>query len=159
MLLAEFKGKNDGFEPLDETNDNTDVTNEDEGWDSILPLSASCQSVCAIASELMRHMLVMNLYSGGRLVGECTSEYFKERYQLREHWNERRRKKESASTGAFRLCNDEQEEVWDDESDHRLSDDDDLDNANDPAFIHSLKNGALPPELKVLFEAKKLARR
>lgn len=49
-----------------------------------LPISASCATVCSIASELMKHCLGLELYCGGRLVGEAVSSYLKERAFLHE---------------------------------------------------------------------------
>jgi hypothetical protein len=44
-----------------------------------LPTSASCRQVCAIASELKKHLHGLELYEGARLVGEAVSACFKER--------------------------------------------------------------------------------
>jgi hypothetical protein len=44
-----------------------------------LPISASCRQVCAIASELSKHLHGLELYEGARLVGEAVSANFKER--------------------------------------------------------------------------------
>ena len=49
-----------------------------------LPISASCATVCSIASQLMMHCLIFELYHGGRLVGEAVSAYLKERADLLE---------------------------------------------------------------------------
>lgn len=49
-----------------------------------LPITGSCAAVCAIASELMKHCLRVNLYGGCRLVGEAVSAYLKERAELLE---------------------------------------------------------------------------
>ena len=53
----------------------TNVAQEEEECE--LPLSASCSTVCSIASELMRHILGMDLYDGGKLVAEAVSLYLK----------------------------------------------------------------------------------
>ena len=53
-----------------------------------LPLSASCKTVCQIASQLLKLCLGMGLYHGGRLVSESVTLYFKERavrYEGRKH--------------------------------------------------------------------------
>jgi hypothetical protein len=57
-----------------------------------LPLSASCKQVCAIASELMKHLHGLKLYSGVRVVGEAVSKYFMDRATIRDKRMERRRK-------------------------------------------------------------------
>lgn len=44
-----------------------------------LPISASSSQVCAIASELMKHLHGVELFEGAKLVGESVSDYFKER--------------------------------------------------------------------------------
>jgi hypothetical protein len=44
-----------------------------------LPISASCRQICAIASELKKHLHGLELYEGARLVGEAVSACFKER--------------------------------------------------------------------------------
>jgi hypothetical protein len=44
-----------------------------------LSLSASCITVCQIASQLVKLCLGMGLYHGGRLVSEAVAAYFKER--------------------------------------------------------------------------------
>jgi hypothetical protein len=49
-----------------------------------LPIAASCGTVCSIASELMMHCLRIELFQGGRLVGEAVSAYLKERGSLLE---------------------------------------------------------------------------
>ena len=58
-----------------------------------LPMSASCRQVCIIASELMRDLHGLELYSGARLVAEAVSAYFKERasnYDRRVRTRQRR---------------------------------------------------------------------
>jgi hypothetical protein len=47
-----------------------------------LPISGSVSTVCNTACELMKHCLGMQLYEGGRLVGEVVTLYFKERASL-----------------------------------------------------------------------------
>lgn len=59
------------------------VDNQPISYDKAqLPISGSISTVCSTASELIKHCLGMQLYEGGRLVGEVVTTYFKERAQL-----------------------------------------------------------------------------
>ena len=58
------------------------VSRDDDAKDSTsslkkqpLPISASCSTVCAISSELMKHCLGLEEFEGARLVGNATSLY------------------------------------------------------------------------------------
>ena len=44
-----------------------------------LPLSGSIRQVCSIASELMKHMLGLELYKGAKFIGDAVSCYMNER--------------------------------------------------------------------------------
>jgi hypothetical protein len=48
-----------------------------------IPVSASCSTVCSIASELMKHCLGLDQYLGSRLVAESVSLYLKARAAVR----------------------------------------------------------------------------
>ena len=66
---------------------NDDADNEDEViglGNAQLQISASCHTVCRIASELMKHMYGLALFEGGALVGEVVSKYFKERAKVED---------------------------------------------------------------------------
>ena len=83
----------------DTTNGNAVVGEDDDDDDKIivideapLPLSASCKRVCAIASELMKHLHGLQLYSGVRIVGEAVSAYFKERAAMADKRTEKQQK-------------------------------------------------------------------
>jgi hypothetical protein len=52
-----------------------DDANEPTSLKQPLPISASCSTVCAIASELMKHCLGLEEFEGARLVGNATSLY------------------------------------------------------------------------------------
>lgn len=146
-LLDEF-GDKDGSKEL---HDDPHIT---ENWEGEMPLSASVTTVCSIASELMRHMLVMQLYEGGQLVGEAVSLYFKERYKLQE-----KRKKnlkdaahQSATHSALLFDAGRYDDNSDEEHEYEmlLSDDEDLNNT-DTCGPHWFQKGELPPDLKVLY--------
>lgn len=49
-----------------------------------LPLSASCATICDIATQLLKLCLAMNLYEGGRLAGEAVSIYLQHRASRQE---------------------------------------------------------------------------
>ena len=66
---------------------NPNIDHEDEvvGLDQKpLPISASCRTVCLIASELMKHMYGLGLFEGGAFVGETVSLYLKDRAALED---------------------------------------------------------------------------
>lgn len=129
---------------------------ESESWEIELPLTASCRMVCSIASELLRHLLKMHLYDGGRLVAEAVSRYLKQRYALLEARKEKQRT-ESRSKSWFSLESNEERDVNQDLDEDMepngitLSDDEELDKIEDSAVLTSLKIGGLPTDLKVLY--------
>ena len=55
-----------------------------ESRSEVLPIAASCATVCSIASELMKHCIGLEQYKGGRLVAECVSFYLKARAATRD---------------------------------------------------------------------------
>ena len=57
----------------------------DESRAADLPISASCSTVCIIASELIKHCLGLEQFEGGRLVAESVSMYLRERASMREN--------------------------------------------------------------------------
>ena len=126
-----------------------------------LPLYGSIKAVCEIASNLMRHMLDMKLYHGTRLVGESVSLYFKERAALQDRRERARRRFEYVQNqlaSVFAMSEVQHGAMGDggvdsgDESDIILSDDDQFTDADQSkTFLESLRRGALPPELSVLF--------
>jgi hypothetical protein len=128
---------------------------------SPLPVSASCRTVCRIASELMRHMLTMGLHTGGRLVGEATSLYLKERGSMIEKSIESKRRFREAQrqpTSIFALQHETYDAVdkgSDEEesgnSDVPFSDEDELADDEASGVIDSLRRGALPPELRFFY--------
>jgi hypothetical protein len=148
-LLAEFEGTGSA-ETICRSNHS-----ETENWDIELPLTASSRMVCFIASELLRHLLKMKLYDGGRFVSESVSNYLKERYALLTARKEKQRV--VATEPWFSLEPSEEKNAsnnLDDDSDQNsiiLSDDEEFESINEPSFLHSLKNGILPPDLKVLY--------
>jgi hypothetical protein len=122
-------------------------------------LTASCRTVFSIASELLRHMISMQLYDGGRLAGDSVSFYLKERAILRENRLKARQgfdESQQRSVDVFAM----QHETYD-EPDHSsvedeggslpLSDDEELDNVEDEDLVRALKSGTLPPELLYLY--------
>lgn len=98
-LRKEYSQKDDEGQNEKETPD--EVTNNTmlENGQDPLPVSASCRQVCNIASELMKHLHGLELYTGVRLVAEAVSAYFKERaskydrrmqiMQRRDDWQEK----------------------------------------------------------------------
>jgi hypothetical protein len=82
-MMSEYQDQ-DAKSPL-ETRD-TGLLETSDTYDEVigidqepLPMSASCRSVCMVASELIKHLYGLELYEGGRLVGEAVSLYLKER--------------------------------------------------------------------------------
>ena len=126
----------------------------------ILPLAASCRIVFSIASELMRHMIDMNLYLGGRLVGESVSLYLKKRQEICDLRKQKKFEFDSLQqkpTSLFAM----QPESYDVsangmESDSEsgrdapLSDDENWDNDNNDE-LRPLRKGVLPLEIKFLY--------
>lgn len=70
------------------------IDSGDKGVERVLeplPIAASCSTVCSIALELMLHCLRIDLFKGGRLVGEAVSSYLRERARLLESRIEKNR--------------------------------------------------------------------
>lgn len=126
-----------------------------------LPPSASVRTVCSIASELMRHMIEMKLYHGGKLVGEAVSLYLKERAMLRDKRVQSKEEEGDRTLEGFSsiLAMNEQsydhrndDGVSDDEdSVFPLSDDDDFDLGDEQRVLGPLRRGILPPEIRILY--------
>ena len=57
------------------------------------PLAASCRTITSIAAELMKHLLEMELYKGGRMAGEAVALYMKERAKVHDKKIEDRKKR------------------------------------------------------------------
>ena len=80
VLIGDYKKEN--FDKPAFGNTVTAVEGEEgmiEMHGESLPMSASCRQVCAIASELIKHLHGLELYTGARLVGEAVSLYLKDR--------------------------------------------------------------------------------
>ena len=154
-----------------------------------IPLAASCRVVTSIAAELMKHLLEMELYKGGRLAGEAVSLYMKERARIQDKkiQDRQRRDQQANPLGglfltqtlnydevsiddrpvSFGYCNrhyvsscifsfqanDDDNSSDDGETGAAyLSDDEQLDSEVDgPRLLSSLRRGALPPEVSVLY--------
>jgi hypothetical protein len=125
-----------------------------------VPPSASCLTVYRIAPELMRHLIDAQLFDGARLVGEAVSSYLKERAALLDKRKESRENYQqllTRPTSIFALQREVYDAVDDDrsggeDSDVPLSDEDELEESFEtPTVQQSLRRGALPPELRVLY--------
>jgi hypothetical protein len=136
---------------------------DEQSTEQMLPLTASCRIVFAISSELLRHMIDMNLYDGGRLVGESVSLYLKERQAMSEIRNLKKADFDHAQQRPISLFAMQLEsyDVGDDtgsdnghdgDNDAPLSDDEDWENIDDVNLvILPLRKGTLPPEIKFLY--------
>lgn len=122
-----------------------------------LPISASCRQVCTVASELIKHLHGLELYTGARLVGEAVSLYLKARAAKRDRRAVSRKRfeewqaKVARSPFIFESFDKGSDDDSDEDESPYLSDDDDLDNEENEALLGSFRNGILPPELRVLF--------
>ena len=92
------------------------IDNDDEintGDDASTSISASCPTVINIAAELMKHLHAMNLYEGGKLVGEAVASYLKERAALRDKRVSRRKRLDNYHANARNslMCMDDFNEV------------------------------------------------
>jgi hypothetical protein len=74
---ATLNGEYDGGEKQSQSEKEDDEMMTD--YHDSMPISASCQEVCRIASELMKHLHGLEFFEGARLVGESVSDYLKER--------------------------------------------------------------------------------
>ena len=62
------------------------------------PLAASCRTITSIAAELMKHLLEMELYKGGRMAGEAVALYMKERAKVHDKkMQDREKRKQQAN--------------------------------------------------------------
>lgn len=138
---------------------NAEAAAETSNESEPLPPSASVESVCSIANELMRHVLWMKDYQGGRLVAEAVSSYFKERASMLEKRLEHNRKLDEAQAklppllGTLDPESDNRGEMSDDgnDSDNYFSDEEMIEDGEGPIRLESLRAGALPPDLSVLY--------
>jgi hypothetical protein len=155
---AEFKTFVEEYRGEDKDKKVEDFVTDNRGGHE-LQLSASCHSVCEIASELLRHMLEMKLYDKGKFVAEAVSLYFKERALLRDKRLQRKeelQRHQEKPLPILAMYHEKYDDEQGDDSDEDstcaavLSDDDDLVNSNE-SVISSMRNGALPPELKCLY--------
>jgi hypothetical protein len=124
---------------------------------SPLPISGSIRQVCSIASELMKHLLGLELYKGAKLVGDAVSCYMKERarrYHVRidakkkaDEWQQK------LLDSPFFLDSYDDNNISSDEVDLAyLSDEEALpDDSENSPLVKSLSKGALTPELRVLY--------
>jgi hypothetical protein len=132
------------------------ATSTDKSTARYLPLVASCNTVFLISSELMRHMLDMQLYHGGKLVGDSISLYLKERQAM---YDSRMKKKAEFDHSQQRpvslfAMQVEPYDIGDDrdgsdsDNDGPISDDEDWGKNTVSRF---LRKGTLPPELRFLY--------
>ena len=125
---------------------------------SPLPISGSIRQVCSIASELIKHLLGLELYEGARLVGDAVSSYMKERAR-RYHGKIEAKKKADEwqqnllDSPFFVDSYDDANASSEDVDLTYLSDEETLlgDNDEDSELVKSLSTGALTPELRVLY--------
>ena len=122
-----------------------------------LPMSASCATVCNIATLLMKQCIELELFQGSSLVGEVVSSYLKERVERRERKPtilDNNLLPLSPNPFDMHLAYDKIDE--DDGSDSEdsmvdyFSDDEDLDSPSIGSAIEGMRNGVLPDELQVL---------
>mmetsp|Transcript_56654 Transcript_56654/g.84270 ORF Transcript_56654/g.84270 Transcript_56654/m.84270 type:complete len:1109 (+) Transcript_56654:520-3846(+) len=127
-----------------------------------LPLSASCSTVCDIASQLLKQCLGLELYDGAVLVAESVSTYMKERVMRQQNRATRHRMNELRLKKRMGLLvevvaefyneirhnfNDSEDE---DEEKTLLSDDNALDEEENENLLESMERGILPAELQFL---------
>jgi hypothetical protein len=136
------------------TEDQNEIIEEDS---EVLPVSGSIRQVCLIASELMKHLHGLELYTGARLVGESVSIYLKDRarrhdiaVQLRERADQWQQRVLHAPMMLGTYDDVDGEESDNDDSPY-LSDEDMLVNSGESELLDSLRTGVLPPELRVLY--------
>jgi len=128
-----------------------------------LPLSASCATVCDIASQLIKLCLGMELYIAGKLVAEAVSLYFKERAVRSEKrflvLKDFGQRQIAASSNILQLTKETYDDLHeessnaleDDDSIAYLSDDDEFQSEEGENILQSMKHGQLPSELQVLY--------
>lgn len=121
-----------------------------------LPISGSIRQVCSIASELMKHLIGLELYEGAKLVGDSVSCYMKERAR-RYHVGIEAKKRadewqQKILDSPFFLDSYDDDDISSNEVDLTyLSDEETLLDDEDSALVKSLNKGALTPELRVLY--------
>lgn len=122
-----------------------------------LTLSGSIRQVCSIASELMKHLHGLQLYDGARLVGDSVSSYMKERARRYDKAMEAKQKADAWQQkvrdcpfllGAYDDYSDSDNE---DNSSYLSDEEILLNDEEESSIIISLRKGALPPELRVLY--------
>lgn len=122
-----------------------------------LPISGSITQVCSIASELMKHLLGLELYEGANHVGDAVSLYMKERARRNDEAIEAKRKADEwqhkVSGSPFFLDSYDDDSIAYEENDSPYLSDEEmlLNETGDPPLIESLRKGALTPELNVLY--------
>jgi hypothetical protein len=124
---------------------------------SPLPISGSIRQVCSIASELMKHLLGLELYEGAKLVGDAVSCYMKERAR-RYHVGIEAKKKadewqQKILDSPFFVDSYDDNNTSSNEVDLTYLSDEEtlLDDAEHSPLVKSLSKGALTPELRVLY--------
>jgi hypothetical protein len=162
--------------PLNECNVNKEdvlVTDQPDDCSTLLdpiehrsevvqPLAASCRVVFSIASELMRHIIHMNLWDGGLFVAESVSVYLKKRQEMcnlriqqKLDFDSSQQKPTSIfamQPESYDIVDSGMENDVDGSSDNPLSDDEDWDNfCDDTDMLRPLRKGVLPPEIKFLY--------
>ncbi len=155
--MKKLLGEHDRLEP-DLSSENREKVETIIGLStSPLPMSGSIRQVCSIASELMKHLLGLELYEGAKLVGDAVSCYMKERAQ-RFHVEIERRKKadewqQNIMDSPFFIDSYDDDNVASNEADLTyLSDEEALfDDEEGSPLVTSLSEGALTPELRVLY--------
>ena len=123
-----------------------------------LPMSASCATVCNIATLLMKQCIDLQLFQGSSLVGEAVSSYLKERIERRERKTttvpDRNPLFQTQNPFDMHWAYDHVDEDGASDSEDSMvdyfSDDEDLDSPSKAGAIEGMRNGVLPDELQVL---------
>jgi hypothetical protein len=134
----------------------------EDNIDDEFPPSASCRTVFSIGSQLVRHMIGMELFEGGRLALECISTYLRQRISSRDERKAAEEKYNQAQKEPISVFAMQQEvydstkgpgsdEESDDDVTTRLSDDEAFDSCKDESMVAPLRKGVLPPELRFLY--------
>ncbi|GAX20947.1 hypothetical protein FisN_1Lh392 [Fistulifera solaris] len=121
-----------------------------------LPMSSSCRTVCIIATDLVRQALSMGIAPVGKLACEAFSFYLKERSGIIEKRIAERQASSQSDLDGDEKCRHQEYDIVEDLSDGYISDvafsdEEDLNDSNNPALFQSLKYGSLPPELRFLY--------
>lgn len=139
----------------------TDLTTVSSLTEEPLMISASTKTVCGISSELLRHLLLLKAYDGGRLVGEVFALYLKKRASLfdkrvkgRRIFEENRLQESSVLHTVLSQRSSQVQSIREANSDSDsvsgFSDDEDLD-CGPQEVIDALRMGCFPPEISVLY--------